>query len=222
MVKIFSVEDNAEIQDLLKYSLENLNFSVVLFSSAEEMFSALKSNDLPDLILLDIMLSGMDGIQTLKILKADTLYNKIPVIMLTAKATEINIVKGLDAGADDYVTKPFSVMELSARINANLRKIEKTQKAESGNIVIDTASHEAYANGNLLNLTVKEFELLYMLVKSPNKVQKRDDILNEIWGYEFMGETRTLDMHIRTLRIKLDTEADRIVTIRGIGYKFVP
>jgi two-component system alkaline phosphatase synthesis response regulator PhoP len=222
MVKIFSVEDNAEIQDLLKYSLENLNFSVVLFSSAEEMFSALKSNDLPDLILLDIMLSGMDGIQTLKILKADTLYNKISVIMLTAKATEINIVKGLDAGADDYVTKPFSVMELSARINANLRKIEKTQKAESGNIVIDTASHEAYANGNLLNLTVKEFELLYMLVKSPNKVQKRDDILNEIWGYEFMGETRTLDMHIRTLRIKLDTEADRIVTIRGIGYKFVP
>jgi len=222
MAKIFSVEDNKDIQDLLKYSLENLGFSVSLFDNAESMFSALESKDIPDLILLDSMLPGMDGNEAVKILKANSQTKKIPVIMLTAKTTEISIVKGLDAGADDYVTKPFSVVELSARINANIRKTEKDKAVQSGGIAIDIASHEASVGGKLVNLTVKEFELLYILIKSPNEVQKREELLNKIWGFDFVGETRTLDMHIQTLRKKLGKEADKILTVRGIGYKFMP
>jgi len=221
MRKIFSVEDDKDLQDLLKFSLNGFGYDITVMPCAEDLFEILKT-DIPDLILLDIMLPGMDGSEALKLLKKDARYKDIPIIMLTAKTSEMNIVSGLNIGADDYIIKPFSVMELSARINAQLRKTILPEKIKSGNIIIDIASREAYMNEEPLSLTLKEFELLYALIKSPNIVQKRDDLLSTIWGYEYLGETRTLDMHIRTLRAKLKTYANNIVTVRGVGFKYDP
>lgn len=221
MSRIFSVEDDKDIQDLLKFSLSGFGHEITVFDNAERLMQSMDGKNKPDLILLDIMLPGMDGIETLKQLKNGR-YKNIPVIMLTAKSTEMNIVAGLELGADDYVTKPFSIIELSARINANLRKAKKEDKIEIGNILIDTASHEVYIDGHIIALTVKEFELLYALLSSPNTVLKRDDLLSSIWGYEYLGETRTLDMHIKTLRTKIKGAAGTIETVRGIGFKFCP
>lgn len=221
MRKIFSVEDDKDLQDLLRFSLGGFGYEIEVFPAAEDLFEALKTA-VPDLILLDIMLPKMDGSEALRLLKKDARYKDIPVIMLTAKTSEMNIVSGLNIGADDYITKPFSVMELSARINAQLRKTVKPEKIETGNIVMDLSSRDAYLDGTPLSLTLKEFELLYALIKNPNTVQKREDLLGTIWGYEYIGETRTLDMHIRTLRLKLKEYADNIITVRGIGFKYIP
>ncbi|GHV02093.1 DNA-binding response regulator [Clostridia bacterium] len=223
MLKIYSIEDNKDIQELLKFSLTNFGYEAILFSSAEELFSFLdKSRERPDLFLMDIMLPGMSGDDAMILLKKDPRFKGVPVILLTAKATEMNIVRGLESGADDYIAKPFSVMELSARIKANIRKTERPKALEAGGIRLDSASREAYLHGKPVSLTLKEFDLLYALVKSPDAVCERGKLLDEIWGYEYLGETRTLDMHIRTLRGKLGKAGDRIVTVRGIGYKYCP
>lgn len=222
MHKIFSVEDDKDIQDLLMFSLTGFGYDVELFGAAEDLLDALESGKKPGLILLDIMLPGIDGIEALDKIKSDPRFSEIPVIMLTAKSAEMNIVGGLEKGADDYISKPFSVLELSARINARLRRTQKDETAIGGGIVMDPSSHEATHNGKPLELTKKEFALLFTLIKHPNKVINRDDLLKDIWGYDYLGETRTLDMHIRSLRQKLGSAAKDIVTVRGLGFKYCP
>lgn len=220
MSLIYSVEDDKDLQDLLRFSLGGFGYDVELFDSAEDLFAKMAKDELPDLILLDVMLPGMDGIAALKEIRQNPKYRRIPVIMLTAKATEANIVVGLNSGADDYMTKPFSVMELSARINANLRKAEKKEVLEADGIRMDLASHECTIDGKKTSLTIKEFALLAELLRSVGKVRTRDDLLKDIWGYGYEGETRTLDMHVRTLRGKLGDHAHNLVTVRGMGFKY--
>lgn len=220
MSLIYSVEDDKDLQDLLRFSLGGFGYDVELFDSAEDLFAKMAKDELPDLILLDVMLPGMDGIAALKEIRQNPKYRRIPVIMLTAKATEANIVVGLNSGADDYMTKPFSVMELSARINANLRKAEKKEVLEADGIRMDLASHECTIDGKKASLTIKEFALLAELLRSVGKVRTRDDLLKDIWGYGYEGETRTLDMHVRTLRGKLGDHARNLVTVRGMGFKY--
>lgn len=220
MSLIYSVEDDKDLQDLLRFSLGGFGYDVELFDSAEDLFAKMAKDELPDLILLDVMLPGMDGIAALKEIRQNPKYRRIPVIMLTAKATEANIVVGLNSGADDYMTKPFSVMELSARINANLRKAEKKEVLEADGIRMDLASHECTIDGKKTSLTIKEFALLAELLRSVGKVRTRDDLLKDIWGYGYEGETRTLDMHVRTLRGKLGDHARNLVTVRGMGFKY--
>lgn len=220
MSLIYSVEDDKDLQDLLRFSLGGFGYDVELFDSAEDLFAKMAKDELPDLILLDVMLPGMDGIAALREIRQNPKYRRIPVIMLTAKATEANIVVGLNSGADDYMTKPFSVMELSARINANLRKAEKKEVLEADGIRMDLASHECTIDGKKTSLTIKEFALLAELLRSVGKVRTRDDLLKDIWGYGYEGETRTLDMHVRTLRGKLGDHARNLVTVRGMGFKY--
>lgn len=220
MSLIWSVEDDKDLQDLLRFSLGGFGYDIELFDCAEDLFAKLEKGSAPDLILMDVMLPGMDGMAALKQLKNNTGTKKIPVIMLTAKATEANIVGGLNYGADDYMTKPFSVMELSARINANLRKNAKEEVLEADGIRMDTASHECTMDGKKLSLTIKEFALLAELLRAVGKVKTREQLLGEIWGYGYEGETRTLDMHVRTLRGKLGDHAKKLVTVRGIGFKY--
>ncbi len=217
---IFAVEDETALQELYTYTLEN-EFDCRCFDSGEVLFAELK-NTLPDLILLDIMLPGEDGFAILSRLKAANVTSHIPVIMVSAKGEEISKVKGLNMGADDYIAKPFGVLELMARIKANLRKNIKTI---SGNItykdiVIDTAKHQIIVNGKLIGTTLKEYNLLCLLCQSAERVQEREVIFTEVWGSDFVGETRTLDMHIKELRKKLADAESRatINTIRGVGY----
>ena len=220
MSLIYSVEDDKDLQDLLRFSLGGFGYDIELFDSAEELFDKMDKGSLPDLILMDVMLPGMDGIAALKAVKSNSRYKKIPVIMLTAKATEANIVGGLNYGADDYMTKPFSVMELSARINANLRKNAKDEVLEADGIRMDLSSHECLIDGKKVSLTIKEFALLAELLRGVGKVKTREELLEDIWGYGYEGETRTLDMHIRTLRGKLGSHAAKLVTVRGMGFKY--
>lgn len=217
---IFAVEDDAALQELYIYSLEN-EFDCRCFDDGTALFDVL-SNNLPDIIILDIMLPGDDGFTILSRLKSDNATSHIPVIIVSAKGEEIAKVKGLNMGADDYISKPFGIMELVARIKANLRKNNKTA-AESivyRDIVIDSAKHRITANGRQLQMTLKEYNLLCLLCKNAEKVQRREVIFNEIWSDYFIGETRTLDIHIKELRKKLseaESEAN-IQTIRGVGY----
>ena len=178
----------------------------------------------PELILLDIMLPGEDGISLLKQLKASVKTQDIPVIMMTAKGTEYDKVMGLDLGADDYVTKPFGTMELISRIKAVLRRSKKNSvkiedKIALGHIVMDVKKHEVQADGQVVTLTLKEFELLKRMMKNPDIVLTRDQLLEDIWGYDFDGETRTVDVHVRTLRQKLGSAGEQIQTVRGVGYR---
>lgn len=222
MFKVFSVEDNKDIQELLRFALTGFGYDITLFDDAEGFFDFLdKKNQKPDLALLDIMLPGMSGIDALKRLKKDAKTSGIPVILLTAKSEEMNIVQGLEEGAADYITKPFSVMELAARIKANIRKADK-KLLEADGISLDLSSREVLVDGKPISLTLKEFELLAALIKADNSVLKREELLERVWGYEFLGETRTLDMHIRTLRSKLGDYAESIITVRGVGYKLSP
>lgn len=219
---IFCVEDEANIRDLVVYTLETTGMEARGFEDGPAFFKALAEN-LPELVLLDIMLPGEDGMSILKKLKAAPETRHIPVIMLTAKGAEYDKVLGLDSGADDYVTKPFGMMELVSRIKAVLRRSGvKTEEAEEfvvGQIRLNKKKHEVYAAGVDVTLTLKEFELLRMLMENRNIVLTRDRLLEEIWGYEFGGETRTVDVHVRTLRQKLGEEGERIETVRGVGYR---
>jgi len=218
---IYCVEDDTNIRELVIYALKTAGFEAKGFSDAAAFFNELKSG-LPSLVLLDIMLPGTDGLTVLKMLKDNAATRDIPVIMLTAKGSEFDIVQGLDMGADDYITKPFGVLELVSRIKSVLRRYEpkKDQKIlKAGNITIDTEKHMVWAGNTEVKLTVKEFELLYCLMSNAGIVLTRDRLLDKIWGIDFDGETRTLDVHIRFLRKKLGEHGKAIETVRGIGYR---
>ena len=220
---IFCVEDDSNIRELVVYTLETTGFQARGFEEGKSFLEAL-ALETPDLILMDIMLPGEDGISLLKRLKNSSKTRDIPVIMVTAKGAEYDKVKGLDLGADDYVTNPFGMMELVSRIKAVLRRSGAAKKkAEdiivSGNLEINTKKHEVRADGEVVGLTLKEYELLKRLMENPNIVMTRDSLLEEIWGYDFDGETRTVDVHIRTLRQKLGKCGERVETVRGVGYR---
>ncbi|MGN1193601.1 MAG: response regulator transcription factor [Dorea sp.] len=220
---IFCVEDDSNIRELVVYTLESTGFKARGFEDGSSFLEALALEP-PELVLLDIMLPGEDGMELLKKLKASPKTRDIPVIMVTAKGAEYDKVKGLDSGADDYVTKPFGMMELVSRIKAVLRRSRKNgAKNEDtivlGEIEIDTRKHEVTTDGKVVNLTLKEYELLKRLMKNSNIVLTRDQLLEDIWGYDFDGETRTVDVHVRTLRQKLGKAGERIETVRGVGYR---
>ncbi len=218
---IFCVEDDSNIRELVIYTLNNVGMEAKGFEDGTAFFEALDGHT-PQLILLDVMLPGEDGISILKKLKASSKTKHIPVIMATAKGAEYDIVSGLDAGADDYVTKPFGMMELVSRIKAVLRRSgvpEKQEVYETENLKLDLTKHEVYVDGKQVILTLKEFKLLKHLLKSQTRVLTRNYLLEEIWGYDFEGESRTLDVHIRSLRQKLGTAGELIQTIRGVGYR---
>ena len=218
---IYCVEDDSSIRELVVYTLSNTGFEAEGFSSGEELFSALERR-LPDLILLDIMLPGENGISILKRLRKGVSDKQVPVIMLTAKGTEYDKVIGLDSGADDYITKPFGMMELISRIKAVLRRTDSGTKNDEysfGNVKLNPKARTVFVDGKAVDLTLKEFELLYLLMKNPGSVMTRDMLLENIWGYDYGGETRTVDVHIRTLRQKLGTGGEIIETVRGVGYR---
>jgi two-component system alkaline phosphatase synthesis response regulator PhoP len=216
---IYTIEDEDNIRELLIYALKNAGFNAVGFSDGRSFFA---EKETPDLILLDILLPGEDGVSILKKIRNNPATEKIPVIMLTAKGTEYDTIKGLDTGADDYITNPFSVMEVISRIKAVLRRVEKVEKNDEltvGEIVLNTEKRLVTVNKNEVVLTYKEFELLLYLMQNKGVVMSRDKILIQLWGYDYDGENRTVDMHIKTLRQKLGTAGDCIKTIRNIGYK---
>lgn len=218
---IYIVEDDSNISELVVYTLKMTGFEAESFSCGEEFSEAMEKN-LPELILLDIMLPGEDGITILKQIRSNVVTRKIPVIMLTAKGSEYDKVTGLDSGADDYVTKPFGMMELISRIKAVLRRYSESEsghKLFAGDIIVDTGKHKVYADGNEVVLTFKEFEMLCMLIESKGLVLSRNKLLESIWGYNFDGETRTIDVHVRSLRQKLGKSGNIIETVRGIGYR---
>lgn len=220
---IYYVEDDTSIRELVLYALKTAEFQVMGFENAASFYKRMKEQQ-PDLILLDIMIPDEDGVSILKKLKSRPDTENIPVIMMTAKSSEYDKVLGLDSGADDYITKPFGVMELISRVKAVIRRSDRSKGSAGevlkiGELVLDEQKHEVYARGQAVSLTFKEFELLSYLMKNRGLVLSRDKILNTIWNYEYEGESRTVDVHIGSLRQKLGTCGDFIKTIRGIGYK---
>lgn len=217
---IYIVEDDNSIQKLIEYALKSKNYTCKGFENGREFFGEL-SKVVPDLILLDIMLPDMDGTEILVKLKQNSNTSDIPVMMLTAKTSEYDIVSSLDMGADDYMTKPFSVLELLSRVNALLRRNTKKleERIEFKGITMDLLRREVSIDGDAISLTYKEFELLKYLLSNVGIVLSREKLLNAVWGYDYEGETRTIDMHIKLLREKLGNKRDLITTIRGVGYK---
>lgn len=218
---IYLVEDDDSIRELVIYTLNSSGMEAQGFARPSEFWQAMKK-ELPQLCMLDIMLPEEDGLQILRKLRSDSATRDIPVMMLTAKGTEYDKVIGLDAGADDYVPKPFGMMELLARARALLRRGAPRASADEyriGPLYLSTSRHVVRVNGQDVTLTLKEYELLRTLVENRDMVLTRDRLLNEIWGYSFDGESRTVDVHIRTLRQKLGDASELIETIRGVGYK---
>lgn len=219
---IFCVEDDAGIRDLMIYTLNASGFRAVGFENAREFYAAL-ADDTPELIMLDIMLPGEDGISILKRLKADARTADIPVIMATAKGNEYDKVIGLDLGADDYLAKPFGMMEMASRVRAVLRRsgraAEKQQLIRVGGLEMNLGEHIVTADGIRIQLTLKEFELLHTFMTSPGRAFTREQLLSSVWSEDFLGETRTVDVHVGTLRQKLGSCGKYIRTVRGVGYK---
>lgn len=218
---IYCVEDDSSIRELMLYALRASGFEAEGFPDSIGLFQALKSAE-PQLILLDIMLPGMDGIEILKQLRRDSSTAHIPVIMASAKGTEYDKVVGLDLGADDYLAKPFGMMEMVSRIRAVLRRSNDSKAEKSlrlGSLTMDPLSHTVHADGSRVELTLKEFELLKLFLEHPGRVFSRDQLLERIWSTDYMGETRTVDVHIGTLRTKLGSCGDYIRTVRGVGYR---
>ena len=220
MVKVYIVEDDENIREIVIYALNSAGFDAVGFETGREFFKAIEI-ELPSLALLDIMLPEDDGLAILKRLRSALRTNKLPVIMLTAKDSEYDKIKGLDMGADDYISKPFGVMELISRINAVLRRsgIEQDSKLGAAGLTLDHARREVRVDGELVKLTFKEYELLYYLMLNTGLVMSREKIVGAVWGYDFEGESRTIDMHIKTLRQKLGAAGNLIKTVRNVGYK---
>ena len=216
---IVIIEDDESIREMLRYYFRSVGYEVVCFESGEAYFET--GGELkPSLFILDIMLPGMDGLEILRRLRADADLGDVPVLMLTARTSEMDKVKGLEGGADDYVVKPFGIMELQARVKALLRRTGRPRSEAvitCGDLEIDPAAREVRKNGALVELTYKEFELLRLLASRRGMVLTRDDILQAVWDYDFAGETRTVDMHVKTLRQKLGD--GYIQTVRGVGYK---
>lgn len=216
---IYLVEDDANIRELVCYALNSTGLPTCGFGNPSGFWSATK-DELPVLILLDIMLPGESGIDILKKLKQSPEFKRIPVIMLTAKSSEIDKVNGFEAGADDYITKPFGIMELVARVKARLRgAVHEDIEYRLGSLYVCPARHTVQVGGEAVCLTLKEYELLTCLLENKDKVLSRDMLLNTVWGYSFDGESRTVDVHIRTLRQKLGAAGELIETVRGVGYK---
>ena len=218
---IYCVEDDDNIRELVIYTLETTGLKAKGFAEGAEFMEAL-AFDTPELILLDIMLPGEDGLAILRKLKNSSKTKDIPVIMVTAKGTEYDKVIGLDSGADDYVTKPFGMMELVSRIKAVLRRsVQTADKAdlEVDGVKMNVKKHEVTVDGQTVTLTLKEYELLERLMRNRNIVLTRDQLLEDIWGYDFDGETRTVDVHVRTLRQKLGETGRLVETVRGVGYR---
>lgn len=216
---IVIVEDDESIRTMLDYYFKSMDYPVLSFESGEALFDALGAQT-PELFILDIMLPGMDGLEILRRLRSAAATARTPVIMLTARAAEVDKVDGLEQGADDYLTKPFGLMELQARVKAVLRRTRSTEKEPAlccGDLEIDSAAREVRRSGEPVELTVKEFDLLRMLVTHHGTVVTREEILSQVWGYDYAGETRTVDMHIKALRKKLGE--GYITTVRGVGYK---
>ena len=214
-LKIIIVEDDASIRTMLEYYFKSMGHQVRAYESGEELFAHEVRGDIA---LLDVMLPGMDGLEIVRRLRQDPTTAKLPIIMLTARQTEMDKVTALDAGADDYITKPFGVMELQARINAVLRRMgERDPQLVYEDLVIDPAGRTVRRGDEEISLTYKEFELLRLLVSRRGTVLTRDEILAAVWDYNFVGETRTVDMHIKTLRQKLGE--GYITTVRSVGYK---
>ena len=220
MPLVYIVEDDANIREIESFALKNSGFAVEAFACAKDFYNGLLKRP-PDLVLLDIMLPDEDGLIVLGKLRSGAGTRKLPVILVTAKTTEVDKVKGLDGGADDYMTKPFGVLELNSRVKALLRRSTQDSAAEElsvGEITLDMARRAAYVAGKPCGLTYKEFELLHLLLVNAGIVLKRDLLMERIWGIDFEGESRTLDMHIGTLRRKLGESGVHIKTVRNVGY----
>lgn len=222
--KVLVIDDEKHIVELLKFNLETMNYEV--YSSYDGFDGFMQAKEVkPHLILLDWMLPNISGIDVLKKIRSDKDLQSIPVIMLTAKNTEHDKIEGLDIGADDYITKPFSIKELLARINSVLRRYNVNNTSKNDVLIIDNLKlnlekHEVLKGSEKIDLTFKEFELLRLLLENRGKVLSRNYLLDKIWGYEYYGETRTVDVHIRHLRKKIESDKDKYIeTIRGVGYK---
>ncbi|MDO4921949.1 MAG: response regulator transcription factor [Phascolarctobacterium sp.] len=221
---IYCVEDEQNICELEVYTLQSVGMEAKGCGSGRELFAELEKR-VPKLIVLDIMLPDEDGVSILRRLRADKRYAAIPVIMATAKGSEFDKVKGLDSGADDYIAKPFGMLEMVARIKAVLRRCAAQSQLPAEDIIrvanleVNSSEHKVSVDGQEVVLTLKEYELLKKFLLHPGIVFSRDKLLNDIWGYEFSGETRTVDVHIRTLRQKLGSAGDLVETIRGVGYR---
>ena len=218
---IYCVEDDLSIRELMLYTLRASGFEAAGFGDGEKLFRALEQQ-LPQMILLDIMLPGMDGIEILKQLRVNPVTAQIPVIMASARGTEYDKVLGLDLGADDYLAKPFGMMEMVSRIRAVLRRSASVQKQSRlclGELVMDVGAHTVTAEGIRISLTLKEFELLRLFLSAPGRVFDREQLLERVWGTDYIGESRTVDVHIATLRTKLGACGDYIRTVRGVGYR---
>lgn len=228
--RILIVEDDDSIRMLLEVALSSNGYSPIGFDNASDALDFLKS-EVPELAIFDIMMNGINGLEAVRLIRTDDRLKGLPIIMLTAKDTELDKIVGLDAGADDYVTKPFSVLELCARVRAQLRRKINTEELnrsdtvlESGRLKMDCNLREVSLNESTILLTYKEFELLKLLMENPNRTVTRNELIAKIWGNDFCGETRTLDIHIGTLRQKLGDTAENskfIKTVRSVGYRFV-
>lgn len=229
--KILIVDDEEHIRELLKFNLNYSGYDTILASNGVEALKYAK-DEKPDLVLLDIMIPEMDGIEVCKNIRAEKTLVNTSIIMLTAKSEELDKILGLELGADDYITKPFSIRELLARVKAVLRRnnISVSNRDESnveefGELKIDFERHEVMVDDKLVNMTLKEFELLEILVRNKGKILKRETLLDKVWGYEYIGETRTVDVHIRYIRKKIEKDDKNpryIETVRGVGYRFNP
>ena len=217
---IWCVEDDPAIRDIELYALRSAGFEARGFEEGTAMLEALETEQ-PRLILLDVMLPGPDGLELLSRLRSEKKYRSIPVIMATAKGSEYDKISGLDAGADDYLVKPFGMLEMISRVKAVLRRCSSNvsySRYAVGGLELDTKSHTVTANGEKITLTLKEFELLRVLISKPNTAYDREKLYALVWGSDFIGESRTVDMHIRTLRQKLGPWGELIQTVRGVGY----
>ncbi len=219
---IWCIEDDASIRDIEVYALQSTGLEAKGFEDGDSFLSALKT-ELPDLVILDVMLPGTDGIEVLKVLKSTVEYVDIPVILATAKGTEFDKVQGLDLGADDYLVKPFGMMEMISRVKAVMRRCKPknpTNIMRIKELELNPEERIVTINGEKIPLTYKEFEMLSLFMKNRGRVFSRDTLYNEIWGEDYVGETRTVDVHIRTLRQKLGEYGGMIETVRNVGYKF--
>lgn len=220
MALLYIVEDDRNIQEIEAFALKNSGYSVETFDCAKEFYNRVKLR-VPDLIVLDIMLPDEDGLEIVRKMRMQAETKHVPVIMVSAKTTELDKVKGLDIGADDYLTKPFGVMELISRVKALLRRshAEEEDVVTLGEIMLDPKKRKVKVNEEIAELTFKEFELLYLLVQNAGIVLKRDVLMERVWGTDYEGESRTLDMHIKTLRQKLGDASCHIKTVRNVGYR---
>ena len=218
---VMVIEDEKEIRDLLRYNLERAGFRVAAFADGEEGLEQIFASR-PDAVVLDLMLPGRNGLEVLREVRGEPATADVPVLVLTARGAEMDKLLGFEHGADDYLTKPFSPRELVARLRALLRRSRPEHAGhalESGTLRVDPSAREASVAGRRLTLTPREFDLLAFLVRHPGRVVSRDELLRKVWGYDYLGETRTVDVHVRRLREKLPGIADRLITVKSLGYR---